>query len=57
MPTMRSVASCCGRRHCRLCSRADISEFEKRRSSEASTREYEGVVEAAQHAIEDSPSR
>lgn len=34
---------------------ADISEFEKRRASEASTREYEGVVEAAQHAIEDSP--
>jgi len=34
---------------------ADISEFERRRANEASTREYEGVVDAAQHAIEDSP--
>jgi len=33
---------------------ADISEFEKRRASEASTNEYEGVVEAAQHALEHS---
>jgi enoyl-CoA hydratase/carnithine racemase len=31
---------------------ADISEFEKRRASEAATKEYEGVVEAAQHALE-----
>src|SRR6185503_13821473 len=34
---------------------ADISEFEKRRSSESNTREYEGIVEAAQLAIERSP--
>ncbi len=33
---------------------ADISEFEKRRANEASTREYEGVVEAAQNALEHS---
>src|ERR1041384_6307395 len=33
---------------------ADISEFEQRRSSEASTREYEGVVQAAQDALERS---
>src|SRR4051794_9842150 len=33
---------------------ADISEFEKRRSSEASTNEYESAVEAAQHALEHS---
>jgi enoyl-CoA hydratase/carnithine racemase len=34
---------------------ADISEFEQRRSSESNTREYEGIVEAAQFAIERSP--
>jgi len=34
---------------------ADISEFEKRRASESSAREYEGVVEAAQNALERSP--
>jgi enoyl-CoA hydratase len=34
---------------------ADISEFEKRRASEASAHEYEGVVEAAQNALEHSP--
>jgi enoyl-CoA hydratase len=34
---------------------ADISEFEKRRANEASTRDYEGVVEAAQYALENSP--
>jgi enoyl-CoA hydratase/carnithine racemase len=33
---------------------ADISEFEKRRSSEGSVKEYDGLVDAAQHAIEDS---
>ena len=33
---------------------ADISEFEKRRSSERSVKEYDGLVDAAQHAIEDS---
>ena len=33
---------------------ADISEFEQRRSSESAVREYEGLVDAAQHAIEDS---
>ena len=33
---------------------ADISEFEKRRSSEGNVREYDGLVDAAQHAIEDS---
>jgi enoyl-CoA hydratase/carnithine racemase len=33
---------------------ADISEFESRRSSEGSVREYDGLVDAAQHAIEDS---
>jgi len=33
---------------------ADISEFEKRRASEAATREYEGVVQAAQNALEQS---
>jgi enoyl-CoA hydratase len=33
---------------------ADISEFEQRRSSENAVREYEGLVDAAQHAIEDS---
>jgi enoyl-CoA hydratase len=33
---------------------ADISEFESRRSSEGSVKEYDGLVEAAQHAIEDS---
>jgi enoyl-CoA hydratase len=31
---------------------ADISEFEKRRSSEAGAKEYHGLVDAAQHAIE-----
>jgi enoyl-CoA hydratase len=34
---------------------ADISEFETRRSSEGSVKEYDGLVEAAQHAIEASP--
>ncbi|MEO8629243.1 MAG: enoyl-CoA hydratase [Betaproteobacteria bacterium] len=33
---------------------ADISEFEKRRASEKGTREYEGVVDAAQESIEAS---
>jgi enoyl-CoA hydratase len=33
---------------------ADISEFETRRSSEGSVKEYDGLVEAAQHAIEAS---
>src|SRR4249920_3479976 len=33
---------------------ADISEFEARRSSQRSVREYDGLVDAAQHAIEDS---
>jgi enoyl-CoA hydratase/carnithine racemase len=33
---------------------ADISEFESRRSSEGSVKEYDGLVEAAQHAIEGS---
>jgi enoyl-CoA hydratase len=33
---------------------ADISEFETRRSSEGNVREYDGLVDAAQHAIEDS---
>ncbi len=33
---------------------ADISEFETRRSSEGSVKEYDGMVDAAQHAIEDS---
>jgi enoyl-CoA hydratase len=33
---------------------ADISEFEKRRASEAGVKEYDGLVDAAQHAIEDS---
>jgi len=33
---------------------ADISEFEKRRASEDSIKEYEGTVEAAQHALEGS---
>jgi enoyl-CoA hydratase len=33
---------------------ADISEFEQRRSSEAAVKEYDGIVDAAQHAIEDS---
>jgi len=33
---------------------ADISEFEQRRSSESAVKEYEGLVDAAQHAIEDS---
>jgi len=33
---------------------ADISEFEQRRSSEHAVREYEGLVDAAQQAIEDS---
>jgi enoyl-CoA hydratase/carnithine racemase len=33
---------------------ADISEFEKRRASEGATREYEGAVEAAQNALEQS---
>src|ERR1700674_1920977 len=33
---------------------ADISEFEKRRASEGNVREYDGLVDAAQHAIEDS---
>jgi enoyl-CoA hydratase/carnithine racemase len=34
---------------------ADISEFERNRSSEAGVREYEAVVEAAHQAIERSP--
>ena len=33
---------------------ADISEFETRRSSEDNVREYDGLVDAAQRAIEDS---
>jgi len=33
---------------------ADISEFEQRRSSEGAVKEYDGIVDAAQHAIEDS---
>ena len=33
---------------------ADISEFEARRSSQRSVEEYDGLVDAAQHAIEDS---
>jgi enoyl-CoA hydratase/carnithine racemase len=33
---------------------ADISEFEQRRSTEGSTREYEGVVQEAQDALERS---
>lgn len=33
---------------------ADISEFEQRRSSESAVKEYEGLVDAAQHAIENS---
>jgi len=33
---------------------ADISEFEARRSSRHSVKEYDGLVDAAQHAIEDS---
>ena len=33
---------------------ADISEFEKRRASEGAIAEYDGIVDAAQHAIEDS---
>ena len=33
---------------------ADISEFEARRSSESNVKEYDGLVDAAQHAIEDS---
>lgn len=33
---------------------ADISEFEKRRSSEGGVREYDGLVDAAQHAVEGS---
>ena len=33
---------------------ADISEFETRRSSEGNVREYDGLVDAAQRAIEDS---
>jgi len=33
---------------------ADISEFESRRSSAGSVKEYDGLVDAAQHAIEDS---
>lgn len=34
---------------------ADISEFEQRRSSEAGVKAYEDLVDAAHHAIEDSP--
>jgi len=33
---------------------ADISEFEARRSSEGGVKEYDGLVDAAQRAIEDS---
>ena len=33
---------------------ADISEFETRRASEGGVKEYDGLVDAAQHAIEDS---
>ena len=33
---------------------ADISEFEARRSSQRSVEEYDGLVDAAQHAIEES---
>ena len=33
---------------------ADISEFEKRRSSAGAVKEYDGLVDAAQRAIEDS---
>jgi len=33
---------------------ADISEFEKRRASEGAVKEYDGIVDAAQHAVEDS---
>jgi len=33
---------------------ADISEFETRRSSQGNVKEYDGLVDAAQHAIEDS---
>lgn len=31
---------------------ADISEFEQRRGSDAAVKEYDGIVDAAQHAIE-----
>jgi len=34
---------------------ADISEFEKRRSSEAGVKTYEALIDAAHHAIENSP--
>jgi len=34
---------------------ADISEFEERRSSEADVKAYEALVDAAHHAIENSP--
>jgi enoyl-CoA hydratase len=33
---------------------ADISEFETQRSSEAGVSEYDGLVDGAQHAVEDS---
>jgi enoyl-CoA hydratase/carnithine racemase len=33
---------------------ADISEFETRRSSQGNVKEYDSLVDAAQHAIEDS---
>jgi enoyl-CoA hydratase len=33
---------------------ADISEFEQRRASDSGIREYDGLVDAAQHALEDS---
>jgi enoyl-CoA hydratase len=32
---------------------ADISEFEQRRASDSGIKEYDGLVDAAQHAIED----
>ena len=33
---------------------ADISEFEQRRSSDSAIKQYDGLVDAAQHAVEDS---
>jgi len=33
---------------------ADISEFEQRRASDAAIKQYDGLVDAAQHAVEDS---
>ena len=33
---------------------ADISEFEQRRASDSAIKQYDGLVDAAQHAVEDS---